>query len=190
MLGSADDWEKFVCYEGLKKCRLGKSLLTLSQNGAHCSRLRRFLIIFVWCRSIRNQLCKTNTIHIASISSSTMDSNIQQIVEDSPLVGHNQSAILSLSPPSQPRKRSRSTLEGLHTIAKSSELPCLPSLDQCHLPGSPTIHPFKLQRRTIEYTTFQDDIDNKKASRGQGLSFAGFQFPRILHEAMCWPPRL
>jgi hypothetical protein len=120
-----------------------------------------------------------------------MDSYIQLTVEYTPLVGQNPSANVSLSPPSPQRKIRRTTLEeGLHNIEKSSELPYFLSLDQCNLPGSPTIPSFTLKRRRIDHSTsFQEDIHYSSYPRTtrklqkEGLSFAGLQFPQLEHDA-------
>jgi hypothetical protein len=83
-----------------------------------------------------------------------MDSYTQLNVDDTPLVGHNLSANLSLSPPSPQRKRCRTTLEGLqHTTAKSGELLYFLSLDQHatfqdHQPSLP-LHSREEESRTI-----------------------------------------
>ena len=159
----------------------------------------RTLIIFVRCLYLQvvpehDIMC---TIHISSLIISTMDSNSQRNDEnDSPLVlGRNLISNLSLSPPSPPRKRNRTTLEGLHTTTtKSSELPYLLSLDQCHLPGSSAIPSFTLKRRRIVHSAFQDDIDYSSYPRTtrklqkEGLSFAGLRFSQPEHFALFVDP--
>ena len=140
-------------------------------------------------------MCNSNTIHIFPLISSTMDTNSQLIVEDTPLVGRNQNANVSLSPPPPPRKRSRPTLQVHITAGTSSELPYLPSLDRCHLPGSPTLHPINVQSSRIEYTTVQEVIDSSYSRTArrrlqEERAYHRLSLPRLGHDTICKPPRL
>lgn len=150
------------------------------------------LIIFVACQFLI--MCHSNINHI--ISNTQLN---EKNVENTPRVGHNQSANFSLSPPSPPRRRSRSTTlkGGLHSTIteKSSELPYFLSLDdRCHLSGSSPPFPFFTlkRRRVIEHTNiFEEDVNylsyprttrkNKLQESSLPESFAGFvglQSPR------------